>query len=487
MPRLFDLPSLTTKNATALALLLPLLVCLASCDKAGDLGSKLEEALNRKPVSSISGVPQPDPEQLLADEPDTVIPPPPEPVMMEPEINKDARVSILGYHDFSENQSRNDMIINIEDFRNQMQAIKDSEIPVISMKEFLAWKRGEADVPDPSIMITIDDGWKATHTLAMPVLKEFDFPFTIFLYKKYVGVGGRSLSFDEVKELMANGATVGSHSVSHQNMARPPGRSKEARAEWLKTELVDSWNFLNENFGEYGEVTKTFAYPFGIYSDDVITLADQFGYEACFTVNGKKTSWEDHHAKLGRYVVLGKTLANFDLALDFGGGGTTTSGRKLMTESTNEDGEVQGPLVTTWPAEGQTIIDRRPEIQMNVAGLEGFDPNSVTMRVAGFGKVAHTWDPEKSLVRFQIPQRLRSDTCGVRVSFKHAGNRDWEIIAWNFHVDRLAGYLPPDALEKLREYRKESGEDENGVPSTESAALPRANDDSSKTAAVSAL
>ena len=434
-------------------------LALAACDKAEVVGEKLENALNQNPAAE-SAIPQPDPEKLLADEPDIVIPPPPEPVKMEPVVNKEARVAILGYHDFTEGKSRNDMIINIDDFRAQMQAIKDAGLPVISMAQFLAWKKGEDTLPDRSVMITIDDGWKATHTLAMPVLKEFGYPFTVFLYQKYVGVGGRSLSFDEIRELMANGADLGAHSVSHQNMASRSGRSREAHTRWLKTELEEPWNFLHENFGKDGSVLKTFAYPFGIYSDEVIEIGEAFGYEALFTVHGKKTTWEDHDAKLGRYVVHGTTLANFDLALDFGGGGTTTTGRQLMTESRSGDGQVVGPRVSTWPSDGQTIIDRLPEIQMSVSGLEGFDPDSVVMRVTGFGKVAHTWDPGSSTVRFQVPQRLRTDSCGVRISFKHAGNRDWETIAWNFHIDRLAGYLPPDALQKLRDRRAEEPDEE---------------------------
>lgn len=432
---------------------------LSACDKAEVVGEKLENALNQNPAAE-SAITQPDPEKLLSEEPDIVIPPPPEPVKMEPVVNKEARVAILGYHDFTEKTSRNDMIINIDDFRSQMQAIKDAGLPVISMSRFLAWKRGEDTLPDRSVMITIDDGWKATHTLAMPVLKEFGYPFTVFLYRKYVGVGGRSLTFDEVRELMANGADIGSHSVSHQNMASRAGRSREAHTRWLKTELEESWNFLDENFGNDGSVLKTFAYPFGIYSDEVIEIGETFGYEALFTVNGKKTTWEDHDAKLGRYVVHGTTLANFDLALDFGGGGTTSSGRRLMTESRSIDGKVVGPRVSTWPSDGQTIIDRLPEIQMSVSGLEGFDPDSVVMRVTGFGKVEHSWDPGSAMVRFQVPQRLRADSCGVRVSFKHSGNRDWETIAWNFHIDRLAGYLPPDALQKLRDRRAAESEEE---------------------------
>lgn len=447
------------------------MLSVGACGKSDkSLTARLAEALTRKAGSHRAAAEsQPDPKKLLADEPDSVIPPPPEPVKMEPAINKAARVSILGYHDFSEGRSTNDMIINIDDFRAQMQSIKDSGVPVIPMADFLAWKRGEKDIPAECVMITIDDGWKATHTLAMPVLKEFGYPFTIFLYKKYVGVGGRSLSFDEVKELMAAGADVGSHSVSHQNMAARAGRSAAQQTAWLKSELEDSWNFLNEHFGEHGQVLKTFAFPFGIYSDESLQIAKNFGYEACFTVNGKKTKWEDASLELGRYVVHGKTLANFDVALDFGGGGTTSSGRKLMSQSRTDTGEIQGPLVSTWPAEGQVIIDRLPEVQLDVSKLKGVDPNSIVMRVAGLGRVGHIFDPKTGVISYQLPSRIRSETCGVRVSLKHAGNKDFEIIAWNFKVDQLAGYLPPEALEKLRDRRESE-------PAAEPAAEPVAID-----------
>src|SRR5690606_873520 len=129
------------------------------------------------------------------------IPPPPAPVKMEPVVNKDARVSILGYHDFTDEASSNDMILNIEDFRRQMQAIRDAKLPVVGMRQFLDWKQGKGDIPAECVMITIDDGWKATHTLALGVLKEFGYPFTVFLYKNYIHIGGRSLSHDEIREI----------------------------------------------------------------------------------------------------------------------------------------------------------------------------------------------------------------------------------------------------------------------------------------------
>ncbi|MCB1078511.1 MAG: hypothetical protein KDM64_11855, partial [Verrucomicrobiae bacterium] len=147
------------------------------------------------------------------------------------------------------------------------------------------------------------------------------------------------------------------------------------------------------------------------------------------------------------------------------------------------------PLISTWPAEGQVIIDRLPEIQMDVSKLERVDPESITVRITGLGKVSHQFDPQTGIISYRMPQRIRTDTCGVRVSLKHAGNKDWEIIAWNFKIDRLAGYLPPDALEKLRDRREseEGAPTEPEAPASEPVASPGPSPErasSPKTAAV---
>jgi len=385
---------------------------------------------------------------VLADEPDTVPPPPPdlEPVKMvaTPVVNKDAEVSILGYHDFSDGDRRlSEMVMHVDDLRTQMQQIKDAELPVISMQEYLAWRRGEGTIPERCVMITIDDGWKATHTLALPVFREFGYPFTVFLYKKYVGIGGRSLTHDEVREIMAGGGAVGSHSVSHESMISKKGRSDEAYDEWLRVELEESFEFLVDNFGEDGEVLKVFAYPFGIYSDEVVEKAVDFGYEAAFTVNGKKTHWDTEPLEVGRYIVYGKGDQNFAAAMAFRGGEMLTAGKKLM-EASEGDGDEEGPrgpLVIPFPKDGDEITERRPVISLDVSKLEGVDPSSIRMRVAGFGEVQHYYDEGTGIIRYQVPMSLRSTQCGVSVRLRHSGNENVEEIAWNFSLDRIGSYL----------------------------------------------
>ncbi len=420
-------------RAFAFSAILVFSFALTGCEKAAPVLDALKEALDREPAEEVAAL-------SLED-----IPPPPEPVAMEPIVNKEARVGILGYHDFTDGVSNNDMILNVEDFRRQMQAIKGADLPVISMRQFLDWKQGKADIPAECVMITIDDGWKATHTLALDVIKEFGYPFTVFLYKNYIGVGGRSMTHDEIRELAANGGTISSHSVSHQNMSSRGGRSSEAYDKWLLEELEESHRFLIENFGETGAVIKTFAYPYGIYNDRVIELAKEVGYEAAFTVNGKKTIWDVEDMEVGRYIVHGTTLANFEPSINFGGGTVTSSGRKLMTATKTEEGEAEAPLVTVKPLDGSLIGNRLPLIEVDLSQLTALDVESISMRVSGFGKVPHDYDPATGLVTYQIPQRLRLEQCGVQVSFKHDGKAEYETIGWGFQVKRIADYLSSDA------------------------------------------
>tara|TARA_R110000850_G_scaffold175640_13_gene301422 strand:+ start:663 stop:2048 length:1386 start_codon:yes stop_codon:yes gene_type:complete len=412
--------------------LLPATLILSSCEKVAPVIERVKIALDRDTLTEEVDV-----------APVIDIPPPPDPVAMEPVVNKDARVSILGYHDFTEGRSSNDMVLNIDDFREQLQSIKDAEIPVISMREFLDWKQGKGIIPEECMMITIDDGWKATHTLAKDVLKDFGYPFTIFLYKNYIGVGGRSMTHQEIRELAASGGTISSHSVSHNNMSKRGSRSIEDYSAWLKVELEESHQFLVDNFGDTGAIEKTFAFPYGIYNDQVLEMARDFGYEACFTVNGKKTPWDSDDMQIGRYVVHGTTLANFDPALSFGSGALPSSGRKLMTQSNSEDGETKSPLVTVKPPAESTIGNRLPLVEVDLSKLQGVQPDSISMRITGFGKVPHLYNSASGQVTYQIPQRLRLQSYSVRLSFRHTANPDTEVIAWEFGVDRLSDYLSP--------------------------------------------
>ena len=360
--------------------------------------------------------------------------PSPTPAPAPPAVPDDGvRVSVLGYHDFSETATETEMIIRTSKFRKQMESIKNAGLPVISMADFQAWKRGEKEIADKSIVITIDDGWKAVYTDAYPVLKEFNFPFTLFLYKNYVDGGGKALTSEMVKEMQKNGATVGSHSVSHSYPGPHRRKGAEAYEKFLRTEFGDSKRFLEEKFG--GRVT-TYAYPGGIHTAEMDPLSKEFGYEHLFTVlPGKIRRSNDDHT-LPRYIILGTRDRVFELATGFNevAGAPAGHSPELAPQST--------PFPVQ-PEPGALVDSRLPLLSADLSTVPDLDPKTLSMKVGGFGEVPAVFDEQSKSFSWQVNRRLRSPVCQVAVSWLDSKGKPPEVpLRWSFRVDAEAAYLP---------------------------------------------
>lgn len=424
----------------------------------GNIGCKKQETDtgSATPVVEIQDDPQPDAPPPAVEPIDPSIP--------ELKINKSAQVAILCYHDFVTNRATSQMRIHVDHFRKQMQSIKDAQLPVISLSDFIKWRRGEKDVPDSSVMITIDDGYSSTYHDAFPILKEFRYPFSIFLYKQYVNGGGRALTTEMIKELLANGGEIGSHSVSHPlNIARPGNRSPEEYEAFLIRELRDSKLFLEDMFMR---PVPTYAHPGGTYTQRVLELGPSFGYEIMFSVNPAKATWDTPAGLVPRYVILGNDPndQNLRAAMSFRGINDGDLGRQLIGD--NSDGSP--PLVTTYPAANATIANRRPLISVDVSKLVGIDPASVTMKIAGFGFVPCVYDTTLGQITYQVIEPLRSSETHVHVSLHRKENDKPDMISWKFFIDLVALYLPeaPSSVEAPRAIQVMAAEPDSPIPNT---------------------
>ncbi len=352
------------------------------------------------------------------------------------ELNKSSMVSILLYHDFVERIPKTEMMVSVPTFRAQMQALKDANITVIPMSDLLAWKRGEKNIPDESAVITLDDGWVGEHQFAYPIMKEFGYPFTLYLYKKYVAVGGRSMTVEQIKEMLKHGAELGSHTISHQPLTSKKGKTDEQYKEWLREEIADSKKWLEQTFGV---PCQTLAYPYGNKNEEIVQFALDSGYEAATTVNPQKVTWDTPNGKLGRFTQQWDKDTNFKLASNFHGRNDMTSSKFVKTDAVDESGH---KLIELSPAPNATITERRPVIEANLSHLGGIIPDSVMLRVSGFGAVPVEFNTATQIVRYQIPQRIRLDDCSATLGFRRTNADKDEVISWKFKINQKASYLP---------------------------------------------
>ncbi len=342
------------------------------------------------------------------------------------------RVVILGYHDFSSQKEATEMLITTDSFRMQMQALKNLQLNVISMEDFIAWKKGEKEIPDKSIVITIDDGWKSVYTEAYPVLKEFGYPFTVFLYTNYIDGGGAALTTAMIKEMQKNGCTIGSHSISHpfpSKVKKEKAKGPESFTKYLQHELGDSRKKLKAKFGT---LVNSYAYPGGFVTDEMLPVAKENGYDCMFTVLPGKTRRSSPDLLLPRYIILGTHDNIFRDATTF----------KATANSAASDGAIiQTNMQPVSPQPGETIDNRLPLITVDLSKVANIDPENILMSIPGYGRVPASYNTDTKTLSWQVNRRLRSPSCEVSVKWKTTdGSKYKRPMTWVFNIDLESSY-----------------------------------------------
>ncbi len=344
---------------------------------------------------------------------------------LAPHADLGGSVATLCYHRLE--PGKGELIINPADFEAEMKKIKDLHLNVISMRDFLAWRRGEKSIPPRSILITLDDGWISGYEVGWPILKKYGFPFTMFIYTDYVRggpkSGGKSMTWEQLEQMRDAGVDIECHTVTHSDLRRSKrGKTEEQYTEYLKNELFNSKDIIEQHLAIK---VAAIAYPYGNYSSEVEAMCKDAGYEAAFTVNPQKITHSSPPYTLGRYAIDGLTPKVFDAAIDFGAG---TSG-----PSPDEVAPMAAASMLTKPAEGETVHTATPLIEANLQALGKVDPKSVEMLISGFGPVPVTYDATTGLARYQVPAKLQPKMYSVIV---HATVNGAKVgTRWNFSVD----------------------------------------------------
>ena len=357
-------------------------------------------------------------------------------------IDTNASVVAFCYHNIEDGSKMKALTIPVEQFEQEMQAIKDAGFTVIPMQDFLAWRRGEKNIPHKSCLITIDDGWVSGYNNAWPVLKKHGYPFTMFIYVNYVGSGGKSLSWAQLEEMRDAGVDIECHTWYHGNL-KAPGKGVDATTAalikkdiaalgvdgYLRKEIVDSKKKLEQQLGIRVNVL---AYPFGNWNAKARELVKEAGYEAAFTVYGQRLTRSSQYDLLGRYAIEAAKPKIFTdgLAMIGGGGGTPD-------ESASSVGQLAAASMVTQPLNNETIMNPQPLIKANLSTMGEIEPGSLKVRLSGVGPLNAQFNPETKMMTAQVTQKLRPETYTVLISASINGVPS--ETRWSFTVAPSAG------------------------------------------------
>jgi peptidoglycan/xylan/chitin deacetylase (PgdA/CDA1 family) len=211
-------------------------------------------------------------------------------------------VPILTYYGFSENKA-GELTVTQKAFKEQMRFIREHGYRVIPLDHFVDFLDFKGQIPEKSVVITFDDGWRSVYDFAFPILKDYGFPATLFIYTDFIG-SKKGLSWGQIRELAENGMDIQCKTKTHRNMAK--FNKKESFKEYfeaLEAEISQSKRLIEQKLNK---PCKYMAYPYGETNNLVIALLKKHGYRAAFTVKRSSNPFYVNNYMIHRFVIHGE-------------------------------------------------------------------------------------------------------------------------------------------------------------------------------------
>ncbi len=326
-------------------------------------------------------------------------------------------VTVLCYHTFGLSLET-PYNVSSRRFEDQMRYLAVQKIPVISLAQFLEHQQNHTPLPERSVLITIDDGYKTAKTVAWPILKKYGHPFTLYVYPHAISRYPSSLTWEDLQAMAQEGVSVQSHSLTHPLLTHPgQPMSRPAYVAWIDRELGESKELLESHLHQ---PVTSLAYPYGGYDELVVERAQQAGYRTAFTcVDGNITGRMDP-LKLARRLVFRKTSLK-------------TFVQYFQPKPIE--------LSDLSPRDGERTQHIPQEIRAKIQNLQDIIPESAQILVDKLGKDWHVApiDPKTGEMRFVMSQSNRTGYHYVSLVARDRRNPSFQREAsWLFIVKQNA-------------------------------------------------
>lgn len=222
------------------------------------------------------------------------------------------RVVFLCYHGVTKHPARSPedpkgLHVNYQRFRKHLEFLRSS-YHVISLSDYIAAQQNGTTLPDYSVVLTFDDGFRNFLTAAAPLLASYEMPATVFLVtdkahetenlhlpQEWTPADDRTyLSWDEAKSLQQKqNIEFGSHTCTHSGLLT-------LSLQDAQHELLQSYKELLSNLDVKAPIL---AYPKGQYSRVLADEARKVGYVAAVTTDRGRNRIDHDRFTLGRTLI----------------------------------------------------------------------------------------------------------------------------------------------------------------------------------------
>ena len=214
-------------------------------------------------------------------------------------------IAVLNYHFFysdGENCGQG-ICLNTSKFEEQLKYLKENNYKTLTMQEFVDWIYGRIELPQKSVLLTIDDGAMGTGThngnKLIPLLEKYQVHATLFLITGWWDINNYRSAYLDIE----------SHTYDMHNEGVCSGVTRGARL--LCSSHDEVINDLKKSIAITGS-TKAFCYPFYAYNNTAIEEVKEAGFQVAFAGGGYKATRSSNKYAIPRFPIQGNiTLDTF--------------------------------------------------------------------------------------------------------------------------------------------------------------------------------
>ncbi|UTR11883.1 polysaccharide deacetylase family protein [Evansella sp. LMS18] len=230
-----------------------------------------------------------------------------------------SRVAVLLYHriisdeeitenHYNESGELYPTIVLESEFKQQMDYLQENNYTVLNSMELEQFLKSRMDVPENSIVITFDDGFKDTAVTAYPILKEKGFTAVNFLItssiteidQRYDSSASQYLSLADLKKT-CDVFEFQSHTYNFHQL------TKEGEAFLQAEPMSEARKDISASLVNLSDRNRSFAYPYGVYADRTDELLEELGFDMAFTTEQRAASPGEIMFKIPRIEVFPHT------------------------------------------------------------------------------------------------------------------------------------------------------------------------------------
>ena len=163
--------------------------------------------------------------------------------------------------------------VNLDQFDSHLKEFSKEKYSLLSIEFIVDTIINDGELPENTIGISIDDADKSFYEVSWPMFKENNIPVTLFVNTSTIHKNNKNyLNWDQIRELKAEGVSIGAHSHSHYHMS-------DLTIEEVRNEIEISNNIF---LRELGEIPSLFAFPYGETNEEIINLLKEYKFKVAF-------------------------------------------------------------------------------------------------------------------------------------------------------------------------------------------------------------